>query len=145
MKIKKSVESVPLLSLGRSAHHSLFKTRKSKAVLLIMLGNFSILLIYKGLYDISNYMQVNKYGQVFPFIYLSFSLITIFSPVAGVLTDVKFSRYKAVLCSSCSSLVTLIVISIFAAIYRILHFHALHSELLYIVSSCFSAIPIVLL
>ena len=138
MKLNKKVESVATSSLTwKRCSSFIFQNQKSKECWETSLFSW---FTYKGF---SNYMQVNRYKQLFPFIYLSFSLITIFSPVAGVLTDVRFSRYKAILCSSCSSLIALIVISIFAAIYRELQLvHVLHGELLYKISSCLLAIPI---
>ena len=51
---------------------------ESKAARLILLWNFAVLL---GSYRIVN-------------------VIAIFSPVAGLLTDIRFSRYKAILSSS---------------------------------------------
>ncbi len=37
------------------------------------------------------------------------STIAVFSPIAGLLSDVKFSRYEVVVCSSCAIIVELLV------------------------------------
>ena len=59
-----------------------------------------MLLAYKWFYDINAYMQVNSESWV-PIILGSIvSYLVIFSPVAGLLTDVKFSRFRVVFCTS---------------------------------------------
>ena len=99
-------EETPLLPVVRSStrktKHSCF-TRHccigSKAARLILLWNFAVLLSYQ-MFNNLNSFQVNVS------IWLPFSLtivfisITVLSPVAGLLTDVKFSRFKTVLYTS---------------------------------------------
>ena len=94
-------EQVPLLPVVR---RNLSSKRvccvQSKAARLILLWNSAVLLAYKMFYDINTYMQVN-HSNVLPILLVtSFIFIGMLSPVAGLLTDVKFSRFKVVQCSS---------------------------------------------
>ena len=73
---------------------------ESKAACLILLWNFAILLGYIGLYDIKAMIQVSKSSWIIIITYGVVTVIAIFSPMAGLLTDIRFSRYKAILCSS---------------------------------------------
>ena len=59
-----------------------------------------MLLAYNMFYDINTYMQVNHSYFLLILLPSCFIFIGMLSPVAGLLTDVKFSRFKAVLCTS---------------------------------------------
>ena len=109
-------EETPLLPVVRSStrktKHSCF-TRPccigSKAARLILLWNFAVLLSYKSFYDINTYFQV-RHATVLPILLpIIFTFIAVFSPVAGLLTDIKFSRVKAVRCTSYTILVMALV------------------------------------
>ena len=73
---------------------------ESKAARLILLWNFAVLLGYIQFYDMKAMIQVSHSSLVIIIFYSFFTVFTIFSPVAGLLTDIRFSRYKAILCSS---------------------------------------------
>ena len=73
---------------------------ESKAARLILLWNFAVLFGYIGFYDMKAMIQVNHSSLGIIIFYSFFTVFTIFSPVAGLLTDIRFSRYKAILCSS---------------------------------------------
>ena len=98
-------EDTPLLPIVRRSTKYSSSRRvcciQSKAARLILLWNFSVLLAYKMFYDISTYIQISQDSRV-QYIALStfFTFIAVLSPVAGLLTDVKFSRFKAVQCTS---------------------------------------------
>ena len=60
-----------------------------------------MLLAYKIFYNINGYLQIKYNIALLPLLMpTTITLIAILSPVAGLLTDVKFSRFKAVQCSS---------------------------------------------
>ena len=85
---------------------------RSKAARLILLWNASILLGYKLLFDINTFMQVS-HSTIIPIVVtLLLSMVAVVSPLAGILTDTKCSRHKAVLCSSYAMIVMLILIPI---------------------------------
>ena len=98
-------EEAPLLPVVRSStrktKHSCF-TRPccigSKAARLILLWNFAVLLAYKMFYDINIFGLQVGYSILFPI--LPFTFIAVLSPVAGLLTDIRFSRVKVVICNS---------------------------------------------
>ena len=83
---------------------------QSKAARLILLWNFAVLLAYNMFYDINAYIQVSHYNALPILAPTIFIFIGVLSPVAGLLTDVKFSRFKAV---QCSSYIILVKISVF--------------------------------
>ena len=73
---------------------------QSRATCLILLWNFAVLLGYIGFYDMKAMIQVSR-SSLAIIIFNSFvTVFAIFSPIAGLLTDIRFSRYKAILCSS---------------------------------------------
>ena len=74
---------------------------ESKAARLILLWNFTVLLGYIGIYDMKTIIQVSRSSMIIIALYGVVTVIAIFSPIAGLLTDIRFSRYKAILCSSC--------------------------------------------
>ena len=73
---------------------------ESKAARLILLWNFAVLLGYIGFYDLKAIIQVSRSSLIVISSYGLVTVIAIFSPVAGLLTDIRFSRYKAILSSS---------------------------------------------
>ena len=75
---------------------------ESKAARWILLWNFAVLVGYIGFYDMKAMIQVSHSSLTRHIIIFNsfFSVFTIFSPIAGLLTDIRFSRYKAILCSS---------------------------------------------
>ena len=73
---------------------------ESKAARLILLWNFAVLLGFIGFYDIKAIIQVSHSSLIIIAFYGLVTVIAIFSPMAGLLTDIRFSRYKAILCSS---------------------------------------------
>ena len=97
-------EDTPLLPIvRRNAQYN--SSRKacciqSKAARLILLWYFAVLLAYNMFYNINAYIQVSHYTALPILIPTIFIFIGMLSPVAGLLTDVKFSRFKAVQCSS---------------------------------------------
>ena len=101
-------EDSPLLPLVKYSARKSSNTccLRSKAVLLILLWNFSILQMYKFFYDTNAHLQIGAASQVYIVIAC---VLAVFSPVAGLLTDIKFSRFKAVLCSSYSVSVQILV------------------------------------
>ena len=98
-------ENSTLLHPARNAltRYSFPKIRcciESKAARLILLWNFAVLLGYIGFYDMKVAIQVSRSFLMMIAFYGLVTVIAIFSPVAGLLTDIRFSRYKAILCSS---------------------------------------------
>ena len=85
---------------------------KSKAARLILLWNFSVLLSYKMFYDINTYFQMNHLFWLPILMPIVITLLAVLSPVAGFLTDIKFSRIKAVLFTSYAVLVVVISLPI---------------------------------
>ena len=96
-------EETPLLPVVRSStrrtKHSCF-TRPccigSKAARLILLWNFAVILSYQMAYTLNTF-QVSV-ANVLPLV--TFTSVAVLSPVAGLLTDIKFSRFKTVLYTS---------------------------------------------
>ena len=93
---------------------------KSNAVFLIFLWNFSSLLAYKFFFNINSLTQVNHSTFVPIAVILLFSVVAMISPVAGILTDTKCSRYRVVICSSYGMLVMLILIPLQVLVLAIL-------------------------
>ena len=96
-------EDTPLLPMVRRSVKYKSSRRvcciQSKAARFILLWNFSVLLAYNLLYDMNGYFQTVHTDQ-FLLMPTAITFIAVLSPVAGLLTDVKFSRFKTVLCSS---------------------------------------------
>ncbi|ORU93117.1 MAG: hypothetical protein A6F71_08840 [Cycloclasticus sp. symbiont of Poecilosclerida sp. M] len=111
-------EKGPLLPVVVGHQKSCISKRvciQSKAARLILLWNFSVLLAYKTFYDTNTYIQVSQATWLPILLPTTFTFIAVLSPVAGLLTDVKFSRVKAVLCTSYAVLVKVIVLFIVTA------------------------------
>jgi len=80
----------------------------SKAACWILLWNFAVLLAYEEFYNVDILLQVGSLSTPTPIaIAATLTLISIFAPLAGLLTDVKFSRYRAVKYSSYAIIVKL--------------------------------------
>ena len=114
-------EETPLLPVVRSSTRRtkhICSTRPccigSKAARLILLWNFAVLLAYKMFYNINNYFDLQiGYINLVPI--LPFNFIAVLSPVAGLLTDIRFSRSKVVVCNSYVIIVKFIILFIIAA------------------------------
>lgn len=88
----------------------------------ILLWNFSVLLTYKVLYRMETTTEVSS-SSIAPLIAnISFMIIAIFSPVAGLLTDVKLSRHKAVWYSSHVIIAMLLILSALAIAIALLEY-----------------------
>ena len=117
-------EDTPLLPMVRRSVKYNSSRRvcciQSKAARFILLWNFAVILAYKLLYDMNGYFQT-VHADKFLLMPTAITFIAVLSPVAGLLTDVKFSRFKTVLCSSyavigqvmCSALVIAILVVLF--------------------------------
>ena len=69
-------------------------------------------------------MQISYTAGAPIIVIAGFSFIAVFSPVAGLLMDIKFSRYKAVLCSSYAILMKILMVTvIFVAIPLFAYFN----------------------
>ena len=85
---------------------------RSKTECVILLWIFPVLLIYT-LFDFSNQLMDDKGSYINAIaIIASVGIIAVFSPMAGLLTDLKYSRYKIVSCSSCFLLISLLLMLI---------------------------------
>ena len=92
---------------------------------MVLLWNFAVLLAYRVFYNIDVVMQISYTAEA-PIIFIvGFSFIAVVSPVTGLLMDIKFSRYKAVLCSSYAILMKILMVTvIFVAITLFAHFNS---------------------
>ena len=107
-------EGAPLLPLTKlvSNRRPCCPTRgciASRPARFILLWNFAVLLAYKMFYDTSAIMQVSESSLGPIVINVVITFVAVFSPLAGVLTDVKFSRYKVVLCCSYALIAELVL------------------------------------
>ena len=82
---------------------------ESKAARLILLWNFAVLHGFIGFYDMKTVIQVSHSSLIMITFYGLVTVIAIFSPIAGLLTDIRFSRYRAVLCSSYAFIAHIII------------------------------------
>ena len=73
---------------------------RSRPARWILLWNFAVLLSFKGLFSLEKVEQFNFITLASILANAVLVLFSIFSPVAGLLSDVKWSRYRAVLYSS---------------------------------------------
>ena len=83
---------------------------QSKAARLILLWNFAVLLAYNMFYNINFLTLYIDYWILLPIV--PFTFVTVLSPVAGLLTDIRFSRVKVVVCNSYVIIVQLIILII---------------------------------
>ena len=84
----------------------------SKAALVIMVWHFAVLLGYKLLHNFDTYVQIKLKSDSFA-IYISMIVlgtVAVFSPFIGLLADIKLSRYKTVLCSTCIIIVQTVAV-----------------------------------
>ena len=72
----------------------------SKAVWVIMVWHFAVLVGYRLVYNPDSYVQLEIDSSVTYISIILFSTIAVFSPFIGLLADIKLSRYKTVLCST---------------------------------------------
>ena len=75
---------------------------KSRSVLIILLLNVSILLAQSVLFDVriilvSFYRTLKTYVAIAVFVFI---VTSFFSPMVGLLTDIRFGRYRSILYSS---------------------------------------------
>ena len=93
---------------------------QSKAARLILLWNFAVILAYNMFYNINFFGFYIGYSILLPI--LPFTFITVLSPVAGLLTDIRFSRAKVVVCNSYVIIVKLIIsLIVLASLFTFLH------------------------
>ena len=85
----------------------------SKAARLVLLWNLAVILAYRMLYNFDVVMQVGRTSLLF-FSSITLLFIAVFSPVAGLLTDIRFSRYRAVFYSSWFIIVKAICVLVLA-------------------------------
>ena len=88
----------------------------SKAVWVIMVWLFAVLLGYKSLYNPDPYAQIESANSLVVYASIFFYHHCNFSPLIGSLADIKLSRYKTVLCSTYIILVIQSVVIPIAAI-----------------------------
>ena len=87
---------------------------------LILLWNFAVLLPYRWFYNIDAVMQVG-HSSILPILLnIGYTFIAIFSPVAGLLTDIKVSQNRAVLYSSHIIIVKMLAILVLTIIVLLL-------------------------
>ena len=82
----------------------------SKAARLVLLWNFAVLLAYRLLYNSDVVMQVGHTTIALIVYAIVLTFIAVFSPVAGLLTDIRFSRYRAVVYSSWFIIITVLYV-----------------------------------
>ena len=78
-----------------------------------------MLLVYRVFYNIDVVVQISYTAEAPIIIIVGFSFIAVFSPVAGLLMDIKFSRHKAVLCSSYAILMKILMVTIILVTFTI--------------------------
>ena len=126
-------EETTLLPVVRSStritKHSCF-TRPccigSKAARLILLWNFAVLLAYNMFYNINNFGLQVGYLILVPI--LPFTFIAVLAPMAGLLTDIRFSRVKVVICNSYVIIVKIIILFIIVASLLTFLYHYVHDR-----------------
>ena len=126
-------EETPLLPVVRSSTR---KTKNScfirpccigsKAARLILLWNFAVLLAYNMFYNINNFGLQVGYFILVPI--LPFTFIAVLAPMAGLLTDIRFSRVKVVICNSYVIIVKIIIVFIVVASLLTFLYHYAHDR-----------------
>ena len=90
----------------------------------LLLWNFAVLLTYRAFYTSENVLQMDNISLI-PVVFSTvFIIISIFSPVAGLLSDVKWSRYRAVRYSSIAIIIIIARINDYSIDRRI--FDSIH-------------------
>ncbi len=72
---------------------------RSKTACLILMWNFAVLLVYMA-FNVGNHFRYHSKYHTAVMVSIGVSAVAVFAPMAGVLTDLKYSRYKTVTCSS---------------------------------------------
>ena len=109
-------EGLSLLPMTRTGRHFKVKMRiSSKAACLILLWNFSVLLVFKYAYSVDAIMQVSYSPYVIVVVNGVYSIIAVVSPVIGLLTDIKISRHKAVVRTSYDIIIEVLLLPIVVA------------------------------
>ena len=75
-----------------------------------------MLLGFKLFGDTNTILQFTDNSVLTVVLYILVSIIAVFSPIAGLLTDVKFSRYKVVACTSFAIIAELLISPFFMAV-----------------------------
>ena len=93
------------LTAAKSTHNRHYRKGclTSKPASLILFWNFSILLSYNLLFNIKNFListNSTTYQDFIPIIFAVVAIVLFISPLAGLLADIKFGRYKTISCSS---------------------------------------------
>ena len=126
------VSKVPCMTTLKSA-----VSRTLKPALVILLWSFSALLANKILintvsigyvYGLRIYPEPSLQLRHYQTMFITFLIlgITIIYPVAGLLADIKFGRYKTVLCSSYTIVITMGLFPLYAvgiAVMKNIHSH----------------------
>ena len=109
-------EALHLLSASRSKikfNHKTFKVGfciSSKAALVIIVWHFAVFLGYKLLHNFDTYVQVEIDSLAIYTSMIVLGTVAVFSPFIGLLADIKLSRYKTVLCSTCIIIVQTVAV-----------------------------------
>ena len=100
---------------------------RSTAARLVLLWNFAVLLAYRMLYSSDMFMQVSYHTSlVLMLLSVVLTFIAVFSPVAGLLTDIRFSRHRAVVCSSWFIIVKILCVLVVLTILLVGYFYSLY-------------------
>ena len=111
-------EDTPLVELSRPLLSSLYRTRRrkcvtSKAALLILLWSF-LVGVWGGMLLNPDLVVATIWHfddvAITLGIYIGIALITCFFPLAGILADIKYGRYKTIITSICLVLLSLILL-----------------------------------
>ena len=98
---------------------------KSKSAIVVLFWTFSALVGYNVLnltnqWIIHTSQRVSKSAVIIILVFVIFSLgIMLISSMAGLLSDIKFGRYKTVRCSSYITLAAISFLSIYCLVFTI--------------------------
>ena len=96
-----------------------------------------MLLAYKLFYDLNTYFQITYTASLSLIIHTVITFIAVLSPVAGLLTDVKFSRFKTVLCSSYAVLTHVFVSILLMIILIVIQYYSnSYRRIVYLIAIC---------
>ncbi len=119
--IQVSDESTPLTSVTDESMRDFFHLPRScktfcvrsKPAFLLLLTSFAVSLGCGYMFDPSvlSWEFSNKYISTTGAIVLFLALVVAISPIAGLMADIKFGRYKIILCSSYTSMVMTLISS----------------------------------
>ena len=82
---------------------------KSNSALLILLWNLSVLLVYKMIYNVNLIIQLNQAQNGYIIVVTIVGIVLSPFPIAGLLADIKFGRYRTILYSSYNILIGMII------------------------------------